>query len=81
MPNILHPMSSPPVSEEDGRIIIESGQFLGTSHSIKGTFWACYKHLNNFYISLNSDYESVYLSNEETMGNYIDIDPSGNLIH
>lgn len=53
------------LSEEEGRIIINTANRLGESKEEKGCYWSVYEKLGIFYISLQDENENVWEVSKE----------------
>lgn len=48
------------VNDDLGKSVVETGIYLGCSHYEKDCCWRCFLYNGKYYISLNSDYDSVH---------------------
>jgi hypothetical protein len=57
--------------EDDGKKIINAGQRLGEGCHEKDCYWSGYLFENEYYITLNDEYNCVWLAYKETFERYI----------
>lgn len=62
-----------PISEIEGLEIINYGKYLGRSDYEKDCCWACYQYNEKYYISLNSESDSVYYADKADIELYNEV--------
>jgi hypothetical protein len=61
------------ISEEDGRIIINTANRLGESTEEKGCYWSVYERDGKYYITLQDENENVWEVSKEDADTYNEI--------